>query len=77
MMVETDAPYLTPHPHRGKRNEPSYVALVCEKLAALYGISAEQMAQESTALAQQFFGLQRTESVSVVEKARQSVVRQP
>lgn len=77
MMVETDAPYLTPHPHRGRRNEPSYVALVCEKLAELYGISAEQMAQESTALAQQFFGLQRTESVSVVEKARQSVVRQP
>ena len=57
LMLETDAPYLTPHPHRGKRNEPSYVALVCEKLAALYGISAAQMAAESTALAQRFFSL--------------------
>jgi TatD DNase family protein len=57
MMLETDAPYLTPHPYRGKRNEPAYVALVCEKMAALYGIPAEQMATESTALAQQFFGL--------------------
>jgi TatD DNase family protein len=57
LMLETDAPYLTPHPHRGKRNEPAYVALVCEKLAALYNIPAAQMAAESTALAQQFFGL--------------------
>lgn len=57
LMLETDAPYLTPHPHRGKRNEPGYVALVCEKLAALYQIPAAQMAAESTALAQQFFAL--------------------
>ena len=57
LLLETDAPYLTPHPHRGRRNEPAYVALVCEKLAALYNISAAQMATESTALAQQFFGL--------------------
>jgi TatD DNase family protein len=57
LMLETDAPYLTPHPHRGKRNEPSYVALVCEKLAALYQISAAQMAAESTALARRFFAL--------------------
>ena len=57
LMLETDAPYLTPHPYRGKRNEPAYVALVCAKLADLYGISADQMAEESTALAEQFFGL--------------------
>jgi len=57
LMIETDAPYLTPHPFRGKRNEPSYVALVCEKLAALYQIPASQMAAESTRLAQQFFRL--------------------
>jgi TatD DNase family protein len=57
MMLETDAPYLTPHPHRGTRNEPAYIALVCEKMAALYGISAQQMATDSTALAEQFFGL--------------------
>lgn len=64
LMLETDAPYLTPHPHRGKRNEPAYVALVCKKLAALYGISAEQMAEESTALAQKFFRLAHLQRVA-------------
>jgi TatD DNase family protein len=57
LMLETDAPYLTPHPYRGKRNEPAYVTLVCAKLADLYGISADQMAAESSALAERFFGL--------------------
>jgi TatD DNase family protein len=79
LMLETDAPYLTPHPHRGKRNEPAYVALVCEKLAALYGVPVAQMAAESSALARQFFGLpeilsgqRRSESHSV-----QHVVNRP
>ncbi|HXF60746.1 MAG TPA: TatD family hydrolase [Caldilineaceae bacterium] len=57
LMLETDAPYLTPHPHRGKRNEPAYVALVCEQIARLYGIEPALAAQESTALARRFFGL--------------------
>lgn len=62
LMLETDAPYLTPHPHRGKRNEPAYVALVCAKLAALYGVSVQQLAAETTALAQQFFGLRLSQA---------------
>lgn len=57
LMLETDAPYLTPHPHRGKRNEPAYVALVCEQLAALYGLTPAQVAWDSTQLALRFFGL--------------------
>lgn len=57
LMLETDAPYLTPHPHRGKRNEPAYVALVCAQLAELTGASAEQIAQTTTTVAQRFFGL--------------------
>jgi TatD DNase family protein len=57
LMLETDAPYLTPHPHRGQRNEPAYVALVCSQLAALYGVSVEEMAQASRQTARQFFGL--------------------
>jgi TatD DNase family protein len=72
LMLETDAPYLTPHPHRGRRNEPAYVKLVCEKIAALYGISAVQMAAESTALANEFFGLTNS-----VQQVVQDVVKQP
>ncbi len=65
LMIETDAPYLTPHPHRGQRNEPAYVALVCRKLAALFGISAQEMAHASTALAAHFFGVPLPLAVSV------------
>ncbi|MEZ4708882.1 MAG: TatD family hydrolase [Caldilineaceae bacterium] len=57
LMLETDAPYLTPHPHRGKRNEPAHVALVCHKLAELYGISAAALAETTTNVARKFFNL--------------------
>lgn len=57
LMLETDAPYLTPHPHRGKRNEPAYIALVCEQLARLFGITPQAVAQSTSTLAQVFFGL--------------------
>lgn len=48
IVLETDAPYLAPVPYRGKRNESSYVVLVAEKLAALYGISVEEVARTTT-----------------------------
>jgi TatD DNase family protein len=48
LLVETDAPYLTPHPHRGERNEPAYVWLVAQALAALYGITVEAVAEQTT-----------------------------
>ena len=56
-MIETDAPYLTPHPHRGKRNEPAYVALVCAQMAHLQGQSQATVAQATTAVAYRFFGV--------------------
>ncbi len=43
LLIETDAPYLTPHPHRGERNEPYYTVFVAEKMAELLGTSFEQM----------------------------------
>ncbi len=43
LLIETDAPYLTPHPHRGERNEPAYVALVMQNMATLSQMSEEEM----------------------------------
>jgi TatD DNase family protein len=57
MLIETDCPYLAPHPHRGRRNEPSYVRLVATKVAELKGLPLEQVAQATTANARHLFGL--------------------
>jgi TatD DNase family protein len=57
LMVETDCPWLAPHPHRGKRNEPAYVRLVAEQIAALRGIELAKVAQATTANARRLFGL--------------------
>ncbi len=43
LLIETDGPYLTPHPHRGQRNEPAYCTLVAQKMAELSGISYEEL----------------------------------
>jgi TatD DNase family protein len=48
ILLETDSPYLTPAPHRGKRNESAYVSLVCKKLAEVYNCSAEQIDSQTT-----------------------------
>ena len=57
LMIETDAPYLAPHPHRGKRNEPSLVPLVAEEIARLKGVSIEVVAQLTTENAKRFYKL--------------------
>ena len=49
LLVETDAPFLAPLPHRGRRNEPSYVAHTAARLAELRGVSAEAWAEQTTA----------------------------
>lgn len=56
-MVETDAPYLTPMPHRGKPNEPAFVRHTADFAAELFGVSYEQLAATSTATAKRFFRL--------------------
>jgi TatD DNase family protein len=60
MLIETDAPFLTPAPHRGKRNEPAYVALVAERLAALRVMTVEAFSAATTANAKRLFGLETT-----------------
>jgi len=55
MMVETDSPYLTPKPFRGKKNEPAYVLHVAEKIANLKDISLEEVAESTTKTAYSLF----------------------
>ncbi|MEX1247914.1 MAG: TatD family hydrolase [Anaerolineales bacterium] len=55
LLVETDSPYLSPHPQRGQRNEPARVRLVAEKLAALKGLAFEEVAAATTANTQRLF----------------------
>ncbi len=55
LLLETDAPYLTPEPYRGKRNEPAYVKFVAEKIAELRGIALEEVAQITTQNARKAF----------------------
>jgi TatD DNase family protein len=55
LMLETDAPYLAPHPHRGQRNEPGYLPLVVQSLAELRSTTSEEVAVATTATAHKCF----------------------
>lgn len=57
LLLETDSPYLSPVPYRGKRNEPLYTEYVGRKVAALKGVSAEEVFQQTTENAVRLFGL--------------------
>lgn len=55
IVLETDAPYLAPVPYRGKRNESSYIGLVAEKVASIYGVSLEEVAKQTTENSKEVF----------------------
>jgi TatD DNase family protein len=57
IVLETDSPYLAPVPYRGKRNESSYVTLVAQKLAEIYNLSIEEIAQITTENSKAVFGI--------------------
>ena len=57
LLLETDSPYLTPVPHRGKRNEPAYVEHVCRKIAEIKGTTLEHVDSITTANAKHIFGI--------------------
>lgn len=57
IVLETDSPYLTPVPHRGKRNESSYTLIIAEKLAEIKEISLEEVAEVTTRNAELLFGI--------------------
>jgi TatD DNase family protein len=58
-MVETDCPYLAPVPHRGKRCEPAHTRLVAESIAAARGVELREIADATTAVAEEFFRFKR------------------
>ncbi|PZR99516.1 MAG: hydrolase TatD, partial [Candidatus Chloroheliales bacterium] len=60
-LVETDCPFLTPEPFRGRRNEPARVVYTAAKIAELRGISVEELANATTANARRLFGLPEVE----------------
>jgi TatD DNase family protein len=60
MILETDAPYLTPVPHRGKKNRPAYVRYVCDKVAQLRGISSAEVEKVTDRTCQKLFRLVET-----------------
>ncbi len=57
LVLETDSPYLAPHPFRGKPNEPKYIPLIAERIAEIKGISLEKVAKITSNTAQEFFGI--------------------
>jgi TatD DNase family protein len=59
LLLETDAPYLTPHPHRGKRNESAYVRLVAETAAEIKGVSLEEIAKITSENGRRCLGISR------------------
>jgi TatD DNase family protein len=57
LVLETDSPYLAPVPKRGRRNESSFIVFVAQKVAEVYGVSVEQIAEITTANARNLFGI--------------------
>ena len=57
LVLETDSPYLAPHPFRGKPNEPKYIPLIAEKIAEIKEINLKEVAEITTNTAQEFFGI--------------------
>jgi len=57
LLIETDSPYLAPHPYRGKPNEPKYLRHIAEEIASIKGISYEEVAEATSLNARNLFGL--------------------
>ena len=57
IVLETDCPYVSPEPFRGKRNEPLYITYVAEKIAEIKGVSLQEIAEQITENAIRFFAI--------------------
>jgi len=73
LLIETDCPFLAPVPRRGKPNEPSYVPLVAAKVAAIKGVTVEDVARTTTSNALRLFRIPVEEEVRIAYKIRGSL----
>jgi TatD DNase family protein len=74
MLVETDCPYLSPVPHRGKRNEPAYVRLAAERVAEIKGLSLDDVARITTKNVRDLFGIRLwDQATKIAYKIRNSL----
>ena len=73
LLIETDCPFLAPLPHRGRPNEPSYVPLVARKIAAIKGVSPEDVGRVTTLNAVRIFRIPADEAVRVSYRIRNSL----
>ncbi len=70
LMLETDAPFLAPQPHRGERNEPAYLCYLVDELCRIRSLSREELESVTTANATRFFSLSGEKSADSREKGR-------
>lgn len=78
LLVETDCPYLTPEPYRGRRNEPSYVFYTAEAIARIRGVPFAMIAEATTANAARLFGLPvRVEQTAMGQPQQTAIEAQP
>jgi TatD DNase family protein len=73
VLLETDCPFLTPHPHRGKRNEPAYIPLIAAGLAEIKGLSKEDIARITNYNAYRLFSIGKAPEKEIVYKIRNSL----
>ncbi len=64
VVLETDSPYLAPVPHRGRRNEPSYVPLIGKRVAEAWNVAIEEVARQTTENARRLFGSETEDATS-------------
>ncbi len=73
ILLETDSPFMTPVPFRGKRNEPSYIKFIAEKIAEIYNLEVEELARITTGNVYKLFVIGKTNSISFTYKIRDSL----
>src|SRR5690606_6857478 len=72
IVLETDAPYLAPNPHRGKRNESAYISLIAQTIANIKGISLEEVAMETTQNAYGLFKIKKRRKMEKIEVGKKA-----